>query len=227
MESAEHSMPVFLCRKLQAGCIKSALLSGFVLLGGCFDVSSRIEVEEQYYASGSRMCAVEMRRDSSITGRQTWKPHGQTVFWNRDGTVLKKENYVDGSLCGPYVEFFPSGKPRVVADLDMGGIRKRWKEFDENGTCIIDKSIVGWDSAGGASGCSDIQGKMVAFSELRQDSESTLFFKKSSGLLYSGMAMVEKSDDGTIIKSYDFLGGKKVGEFVSERLPKSRRRVRR
>jgi len=26
--------------------------------------------------------------------------------------------------------------------------------------------------------------------------------------------MVEKSDDGTIIKSYDFWGGKKMGEFA-------------
>jgi len=201
--------------KLQTHCIKSAILSGFVLSAGCFDVSSRIEVEERYYSSGNRMCSVEMQHDSFVSGKQTWKPHGQTIFWNRDGSILKKENYVAGTLCGSYVEFFPSGKQRVVADLGMGGVRKRWKEFDENGACVFDKDIIGWNSVGSASGCSDIQGKMVAFSDLLQDSESKLYFEKSNGLLYSGMAVVEKSDDGTVIKSYDFLGGTMMGVFTS------------
>jgi len=122
-------------------------------------------------------------------------------------------NYVDGTLCGQYLEFFPSGQKRVVADFGSSGVRKHWKEFDEEGKCIIDEYIIAWNVKSKAGGSSDIEGKTVSFSDLYQDTENRLFFHKANNLLYSGWAVSEKSETGDIIKSYNFLGGQMWGSF--------------
>lgn len=200
--------------------MKKKFINGFLLLHflffvGCADVSYRNTTEYKYYSSGNRMCSVEMRGTFIGTRKQIWKPYGLTVFWYRNGNILKEENYVDGILC-QYREFYPSGQKRVVAHLDSSVVRKNWKEFDESGTCTIDEPwVIGWNVKSNAGGSSDIKGKMVLFGDLYQDSENKLFFHRTNDLLYSGVAVSQKSEAGDIIESYDFLGGVKVGVFRS------------
>lgn len=195
--------------------IKSLIVLNLLLVSGCTDSSPRSKVEYKYYSSGSRLSATEMSCMATGFRRQVWRPNGSVVFWYRCGNVLKKENYVDGSLCGQYLEYFPSGKKRIIANLSNGGIRKHWREFDENGTCILDKILICWNVKVSANGRSNVKGKMVLLSDLCQDSESKLYFHKISGFLFSGIAVVHESEKNNIFESYSLLGGEIRGIFKS------------
>ncbi len=89
------------------------------------------KVDIKYYANGNKMSETPLKCITFSPGSISYVPHSTNMFWRRDGSKLKAESYVDGSIEGLYREWHPDGSMKVVANLESCAVRKRWKEYNK------------------------------------------------------------------------------------------------